>query len=767
MSLPIRSERKSDIELKRTPSAVGPGSYVSHAEYSVPPSVIPFATSAQRSDIASQENVPGPGSYAAKETSNKATPSNKLGGGGPRLVPVGTGTTGYGVCTYIKNPGVGQYDLNTQGAGKLEAKRQENLRKEPKRQFSSGDLLGFSANTPAAIPIPGKHFGYDVDEKTGSLSLHPVPFITYKGTQNDCVGPGQYNSEKIPSDADKTVRFGNSNTKRSPYAEAFDPSKALGPGPAAYTLGTSMESNLKNVGGTSAFMSKTPMAHEMRPSTLDARPRPWSSASVEMSSHHHANNATLHFGPNGRPRTRRGSAKSVPFGSSSSRENTVVRHAQTPYSTPPQMHMPGPGSYKQTRKVSWLTSQLEARAQREAQRVLEEKKYARKVPRKPAVVPSEQTHKSNHQEDSSTTAMVPFEEPTGDASIPNSQMSVSAPSSELAKTRSSGDLDTIRPFTAVGFIREAVPRSVFGSTAKKTSIFEEESKRVAYQPGPGTYRPMQTELERRMQEQEELLEYETQVQEATLLQMELQIDPTPEYFMMDPIRPRLTPKIILQRRQKPTSSFMKGARRLASYSDDEESKGPLTTNPHFADTTKRAVGGHPYPELSPDASSYRKPKPGSSAVFRSTARRFSGRGSAFGFSDPEIPGPAAYSPTSSFRQSTNQQDEKKYQNFQSLRANRTGAQRQASTHQETENTIRPSSFIPKSQMATSCGPGTYSVGGSMVKKSFNVTMTNGKALLNQWETQRGNHKLHASTSSSNSSLFESIRVNEGSNISYE
>ncbi|GBG29304.1 Sperm-tail PG-rich repeat-containing protein 2 [Hondaea fermentalgiana] len=701
MSLPIRSDRKIDLELDRTPAAVGPGSYTAHAEYTVPKSLVPFATSGQRSDLVSNVGLPGPGQYASDGwTDRPKTASNKLGGGGPRLVPVGTGDTGYGQCTYIKNPGVGQYNLDNQGPGMLESKRQDKLRSEPKRQFSSGDLRGGPGMTPVAIPVPGKHFGYDMDEVTGEIKLHPVPFVTHKGTVDDRVGPGHYASEKIPKDADKVVRFGNSRTRRSPFAPSFDPTKTLGPGPAGYALTSSVQANSsKGPGGTSSFLSTTPMAHEVRPRTTDHLPRPGSSAYADMGSVHTTNT-------NRRRPARGPRARQVPFGTSAARENTVVRNAQTPFTAPHQMCTPGPGTYGQVRKVSWLTSQLQARAQRDAQQALEEKKMTRKIPR----------GASQESEAQETTPAAPKQEELGTLSV---------------YTQGGAEEDDggpTRPFTAVGFIREAVPRSVFGSTAKKTSIFEEESARVAYQPGPGTYRPMQTDLERREREDQELLEYQAQVEEAVRLQLELQLDPTPETFMMDPVKPRLTPKMIIKRRQKPTSSFMTGSKRLSSYAEECDPDAPLTTNPHFANAPQRAVGAS-----SPMREAVEVP----SAAFQSSTKRFSGPDSAFGNVDHDIPGPAAYGPALPPRLQTpgSPQNHARQHHAQLMRHRNHRASAQTPS-QDGRGNVRPSSFVPKSQTAATCGPGAYAVSGSLVKRSFNVTMTNGKAALRKWEAKR-------------------------------
>ena len=106
---------------------------------------------------------------------------------------------------------------------------------------------------------PSQSFGYEEDGR-GKLVLQDGPSVIYSGTKNDRIAPNHYFENNVGGTAKVgTIGFGLSKTRRKVF-EAVGNEKV---GPGRYTPQVRQRSEVTpNQEGSSAFLSKTPMAHQ-------------------------------------------------------------------------------------------------------------------------------------------------------------------------------------------------------------------------------------------------------------------------------------------------------------------------------------------------------------------------------------------------------------------------------------------------------------------------------------------------------------------------
>ena len=110
-----------------------------------------------------------------------------------------------------------------------------------------------------SVPRPSQSFGYEEDGR-GKLVLQDGPSVIYSGTKNDRIAPNHYFENNVGGAAKVgTIGFGLSKTRRKVF-EAVGNEKV---GPGRYTPHVRQRSEVTpNQEGSSAFLSKTPMAHQ-------------------------------------------------------------------------------------------------------------------------------------------------------------------------------------------------------------------------------------------------------------------------------------------------------------------------------------------------------------------------------------------------------------------------------------------------------------------------------------------------------------------------
>jgi len=269
----------------------------------------PFATTSRRSDVtgdAKKRNIPGPGSYTIEHSrTNEEKKEKKIFGTGPRLAPVGVGSTGYGQSSCVFNPGVGSYNL-----------------------IQSWDLKMNNR-------VRNVHFSTNWSTKLG--------FEPLTGIGNGKLIPSAH-ARKSKSCSKFNGGFGASKTKREPFLE--NERRREDPSPFSYNpQSDSMHYVTFSQKGSAAFASTVPIAHELELTRKHLRRNPSFQPSLLLTV----------------PMKQRESFKrktppnsSAAFGSTSSRLD--LESKQT---------VPGPGAYHFQKKKSWLTKLHEKRFERE------------------------------------------------------------------------------------------------------------------------------------------------------------------------------------------------------------------------------------------------------------------------------------------------------------------------------------------------------------------------------------------------------------------
>ena len=129
---------------------------------------------------------------------------------------------------------------------------------KPRPQSVTAVFTNRQRSAPS-VPRPSQSFGYEEDGR-GKLVLQDGPSVIYSGTKNDRIGPNHY-FENGGGSVGKvgTIGFGLSKTRRKVF-EAVGNEKV---GPGRYTPQVRQRSEVTpNQEGSSAFLSKTPMAHQ-------------------------------------------------------------------------------------------------------------------------------------------------------------------------------------------------------------------------------------------------------------------------------------------------------------------------------------------------------------------------------------------------------------------------------------------------------------------------------------------------------------------------
>ena len=249
MSMPYRAPRVLRFEHGETPQAVGPGAYLGHARYIIPPNFTGFSTSFDRNRepvFTSTAHQPGPGHYISKtKESKKAKASASFASKEKRFSSSQTLPPGPKYDIINKNSWI---KVVAKPRGPQKAYSLANN----KRSKGKGDIAPFEG-----LGADTEYEGEIVDE------------VKHTGIGDDTVGPGKYN---VTRPSGRGTNFHSSSTKRKVFNEG-----ASIPGPGAYgtrSRSLNMNSASHSKKGSAAFVSSVPMAHEKEVFERDPGPGP-------------------------------------------------------------------------------------------------------------------------------------------------------------------------------------------------------------------------------------------------------------------------------------------------------------------------------------------------------------------------------------------------------------------------------------------------------------------------------------------------------------
>ena len=266
MSIPWRAARKPLFG--KSEDTPGPDAYELQnvgRPKSTPPYVA-FHTTSNRSDIAKGASGAGvaPGSYNIKGSVNVEIAkgkSNIFRSKSSRFAPTAPGSSVYRPSTILENPGPGNYTLSGFADKRVANINEEKLRKaapKPRPQSVTEVFTNRQMSAPS-VPRPSQSFGYE-ENSLGKLVLQEAPSVVFSGLKQDQIAPNHYFEEGYNGNRKKgVIGFGLSKTSR----KVFEPVGNDKVGPGRYTPSVLSRSEVTpNQEGSSAFLSKTPMAHQ-------------------------------------------------------------------------------------------------------------------------------------------------------------------------------------------------------------------------------------------------------------------------------------------------------------------------------------------------------------------------------------------------------------------------------------------------------------------------------------------------------------------------
>ena len=265
MSIPWRAARKPLFG--KSEDTPGPDAYEPHfARPKSTPPYVAFHTTSNRSDIAASVSGAGvaPGSYTLKSSVRVEVgkdKSNSFRSKSSRFAPTAPGSSVYRPSTILENPGPGNYNVASfadKRVTRINSQKSMKALPKPRPQSVTAVFTNRQRSAPS-VPRPSQSFGYEEDGR-GKLVLQDGPSVIYSGTKNDRIAPNHYFENNVGGAAKVgTIGFGLSKTRRKVF-EAVGNEKV---GPGRYTPQVRQRSEVTpNQEGSSAFLSKTPMAHQ-------------------------------------------------------------------------------------------------------------------------------------------------------------------------------------------------------------------------------------------------------------------------------------------------------------------------------------------------------------------------------------------------------------------------------------------------------------------------------------------------------------------------